>query len=324
MKIVTIGGGSGQHALLSGLMLYSLKNPELKQENISAIVSTFDTGGHTGRLIEARIPKDVKGNFLPVGDIRQCLAGMANNDDAKKWFQYRLKQGDNMGAVVGNILLDAGYEQHDDDFEKSIDLVRKILDVKANVYPCTLKRATFGGVLTNGYKITGEEELVEKSVWFNSLIKKVFIEPEDVEANHNAIEAILHADKIVLSQGSLYTSLIPNLLVKELVEAIRQCDAEIIYVMNIVTQRGETDNFTAKDHLTVLEEYLGKNVIDKIIIHEGEVPGEMIEKYEQEGQKQVVDDLGNDKRAVRVDLLNKNSPVLRHDPEKLVDVILGS
>src|SRR3989338_1718505 len=107
MKIATIGGGSGQHSILTGLTKCAAPNSKLEQNGISAIVSTFDNGGHTGILIEARIPKDEKGRFLPAGDIRQCLTAMANNEHAKKSFQYRNKEGDNKGAIVGNILLDA-------------------------------------------------------------------------------------------------------------------------------------------------------------------------------------------------------------------------
>jgi len=323
MKIVTIGGGSGQHSILTGLTNRARSHDELEQNNISAIVSTFDTGGHTGILMEARIPKDEKGRFLPAGDIRQCLAAMANNEHAKKSFQYRIKEGDNKGAVVGNILLDAGYEQHGDDFEQSIELVKKILDVKGNVIPCTLTRAEFHGVLENGYSVKGEEELISKAVWFNSQIKEVSLEPENVKANPKAIKAILEADKIVLSQGSLFTSLIPNLSVKEICDAVKKSSAKKIYVMNIVTQRGETDGFTAKKHLEVLERYLGPNVIDYIIIHKGELPSKLKIKYELEGQKRVVDDLGESERVIRKELIAKDSPVLRHDPDKLAEVILG-
>lgn len=324
MKIVTIGGGSGQHAILSGLMLFSRKNPSrLKQEDVSAIVTTFDTGGHTGALIEARIPKDEKGKFLPAGDIRQCLAAMANNEFAKKSFQYRLKEGSNKDAVVGNILLDAGYEQHGEDFEKSIELVKKILDVKGNVIPCTLTRAKFIGELENGYTINGEEELVAKSVWFNSPIKKISIEPEDIKANSKAVKAILEADKIILSQGSLFTSLIPNLLVPEISQAIKSSKAKKIYVMNIVTQRGETDSFTAKKHLEVLENYLGKDVIDYVIINKSELPAELKEKYESEGQMIVADDLNDGRKIMRAELIAKDSPVIRHDPEKLAETIIN-
>ena len=324
MKIVTIGGGSGQHGILSGLMSFSRKYPDkLEEEDVSAIVTTFDSGGHTGILMEARIPRDVKGNFLPPGDIRQCLAAMANNEFAKKSFQYRIKEGNNSGAVVGNILLDAGYEQHGEDFEQSIELIKKRLDVKGNVYPCTLTRAGFVGVLESGYKVYGEEDLIAKSVWFNSPVKNIFLEPDNIEANPKAVEAILDADKIVLSQGSLFTSLIPNLLVKEIAEAVRKSKAKKVYVMNIVTQRGETDGFTAKKHLEVIEEYLGKNVIDHVVIHKGDLPNELEEKYNMEGQKRVDDDLENGRKIIRTELITKDSPVIRHDPERLAEIIVS-
>ncbi len=324
MRIVTIGGGSGQHAILSGLISFSKKNPVvLREEDISAIVTTFDTGGHTGALIEARIPKDTKGRFLPAGDIRQCLTAMANNEFAKKSFQYRINHGENSGSVVGNILLDAGFEQHEDDFEKSIELVKKILDVKGNVIPCTLTRAGFYGILENNYSILGENELVTKSIWFNSPIKQVFLKPKNIKANPTAIKAILEADKIILSQGSLFTSLIPNLLVEEITEAIKKSKAEKIYIINIVTQRGETDNFTAKKHLDTVESYLGTKVIHKIIIHKGSIPFDLKEKYELEGQKIVADDLDNGREIIRAELIAKDSPVIRHDPDKLAETIIN-
>jgi uncharacterized cofD-like protein len=323
MKIVTIGGGSGQHGILSGLTEFSKKYPDhLRQEDVSAIVSTFDSGGHTKKLIEARIPKDVKGNFLPPGDIRQCLAAMANNEFAKKSFQYRIQTGENRGAVVGNILLDAGYEQHGDDFEQSIELLKKILDVKGNVFPCTLTRADFHGVLENDYEVSGEENVVESAVWFNTRIRQVYVKPATIPANKKAVKAILEADKVILSQGSLFTSLIPNLLVPEIADAIKKTKAKKIYIMNIVTQRGETDGFSAKKHLEILEEYLGKDVIDHIIIHTGELPSRLEKRYEQEGQRLVADDLGDDPRAIRTGLVAYDSPFLRHDPEKLAAIIL--
>ncbi len=321
MKVVTIGGGSGQHGVLLGLVEYSKRNKNLKQEEITAIVSTFDTGGHTKVLLDARRPKDTKGNFLPPGDIRQCLAAMANNQDAKKLFQYRIRDGDNKGAVIGNILLDAGYEQHGSDFEKAIELAKKFLDVRGNVLPCTLVRAQFYGVLENGYSVMGEEELIEKAIWCDSRIKKIALKPSNVHANAKAVNAIKEADKIIFSQGSIYTSLLPNILIKEIADSIRKSKAQKVYIMNIVTQRGETDGFTAQDHLNLVEEYLGKDVIDKIIIHDGKLPQQLIEKYEKEGQEQVVDNLV-DKRVVHANLIANDSPVLRHDPEKLAETII--
>jgi len=322
-KIVTIGGGSGQHGILTGLMNYSRMNPDkLKQENISAVVTTFDTGGHTGELLEARKPRDTQGNYLPAGDIRQCLDAMANNDEVRKLFRYRLKHGANHGTVVGNTLLDAACEMEGDDFEKAIDLLRKFLEVRGNAYPCTTKRARFYGLLKNGRKIGGEDLLAEKAAWFMSPIQKISIEPEDIAANKNAVSEISKADIIVLSQGSLYTSLIPNIAVKEISDAIADSDAKKLYVMNIVTQRGETDGFTAKDHVRTLEDYLGEDILDYIIIHSGGIPREQEVTYEQEGQKRVLDDLAEDSRTIRAELIAHDSPVLRHNPDKLAKVIL--
>jgi uncharacterized cofD-like protein len=184
-----------------------------------------------------------------------------------------------------------------------------------------LTRAKFYGILENGYSIFGEEELIEGAIWYNSKIKQIGLKPSNIVANKKAIKAILEADKIILSQGSIYTSLLPNILIKDISKAIQTSAAQKIYIMNIVTQRGETDGFTAQDHLDLVESYLGKNVINKIIIHDGKLPNSLIEKYEKEGQEQVIDNL-LDKRVVRANLIAKDSPVLRHDPDALAETIL--
>ncbi len=318
MKIVTIGGGSGQFSLLSGLISFARKNSQILNEtNISAIVSTADTGGHTGRLLEARKPKDTRGDFLPPGDIRQCLAAMANDEMNKSFFQFRTDDG----AASGNDFLNAAYDFFNHDFRKAIEYARKFLQVKGNVYPASMIRPVFGGVLENGKRIIGQERLVERGLFYGYPIDEVFIDG-DVEANTDAVQAILEADKIILSQGSLFTSLIPNLLVKGIKEAIQKSKAQKIYIMNIVTQRGETDTFTAKDHIEELEKYLGTDVLDHIILNANHIPLESEEKYKREGQYRVQDDLGDDPRAVRDSLLTMHSAVLRHDPERLAEIIV--
>ncbi len=316
-KIVTIGGGSGQYGILTGLK----RNDKVKQEDISAIVTTFDSGGNTGLLLEARKPKDVKGNYLPIGDIRQCLAALANRPI--EMFQYRIKEGENKGAVVGNVILDALFEMHKNDFQKAIEEARKEYDVRGNVYPCTLTRGHFYGVLRDGHKIDGENMLVEMSMFYESPVEKIAIEPSDLEANLEAVQALLTADKIILSQGSLYTSLLPNIAVKGISEAIRKSSAKKVYIMNIVTQRGETDRFTAKRHVDEIEKYLGEGTIDRVVLHSGELPQGLEAKYAREMQQRVVDDLGNHGRVIRGELIAKDSPVLRHDPDKLAEIILG-
>ncbi|MBN2421072.1 YvcK family protein [Candidatus Woesearchaeota archaeon] len=318
-KIATLGGGSGHYSLLLGLKNYANKNPNsLREENISAIMPTSDNGGHTGLLLGQR---GLEGEFLPPGDIRQCLAALANNDEAKKFFQYRIKKGENKGAVVGNIFLDAAYEQHES-FEAAIDLFKKELDVRANVYPSTLKRTELAAILQkNKYEVKGEDEIVKQVILYNTPIERVFLNPKNVKANPKAIEAILNADKVVLAQGSLYTSLIPNLLVREIRTALKQTKADVIYVMNIVTQRGETDDFDVSRHLEVLEKYSGKKVIDKIMVNKSDVPSSLIQKYDGEGQK-LVHNHSDDPRIIEADLITKTSPVIRHDPDKLAEVIM--
>ncbi len=323
-KIVTIGGGSGHYNILAGLTEYAKCNPTLlKQSDISAVVSTSDSGGHSGALIDARRDRDSRGNYLPPGDIRQCLVAFAN-EKTREILQHRLKHGDNKGSVVGNALLDAFYEKEGNDFEKGIEALRELFSIEGNVLPVTLERTTLKAKLSNGYEISGEDEIVHKSVWYNSPIQSISLEPTAVRANKKALEAILEADSIVLSQGSLYTSLIPSFLVKEVRDAVEKTNAKKIYVMNIVTQRGETDGFTAKKHLDVLESYFGAHIIDHVIIHNGGVPQSLRQKYENEGQQLVIDDLDvSDSRIIRTPLLRSDAPVLRHDSNKLAEIIMN-
>jgi uncharacterized cofD-like protein len=318
MKIVTIGGGSGQFSLLSGLIRFARKNPDkLKEENISAVVSTADTGGHTGKLLETRKPKDAEGRFLPPGDIRQCLAAMANDEVNKSFFQFRNEEG----ATPGNDFLNSAFDFFNKDFTKAIEFARKFLNVKGNVYPTSRIRALSGAILSNGKKVLGQEQLVVKSLYYGYPISELFLENE-VEANRDAVNAILESDKIILSQGSIYSSLIPNLLVKGIPEAIRNSKAQKIYIVNIVTQRGETDGFTVKKHIETVEKYLGKGVIDKIIVNSSTIPAELEQRYKIEGQHRVENDCKNDSRIILAELLRDDSSVLRHDPDKLAEVIM--
>lgn len=316
--IAVVGGGSGNRNTLLGLRNYSEKHPRtLNQKNIFAITSTSDNGGHTGRIIRKE-----DGTSIPVGDIRQCMTALMPNKDDRDSFDYRVQDGPNAGAVVGNIFIDAEYERCGKNMEKAIENLSKRYGIKAHVYPSTLERTGLYATLQNGYPVEGESEIVKQAMLYNCLIDKINLKPKNIRANPKAIEAILNADKVVLAQGSLYTSLIPNLLVKEIRTALRETKAEVIYVMNIVTQRGETDGFDAKKHLKILERYAGKKVVDKIIVNDSYVPDELIQKYRGEGQKRVLNDLGADKRVVKADLLIRNTPVLRHDPDKLAEIIM--
>ncbi len=326
MKVTSIGGGSGQYGVLEGLKKYAIQHPEkLKQEDISAIVTTTDNGGHTKILIKEREPRDPQGRFLPPGDVRQALCALSFNEKISEWFKIRDKNNESLG----NKILSGLFDKYEGDFEKVIEEAShpNALNVKGKVYPCTLKRAIFCGILENGYKIHGEEELVRSAIVYGFPIKEVFIEPTDIEANPKAVEAILNSDKIILSQGSLYTSLIPNLLVKDIAEAIRKSKGTKIYIMNLATQRGETDNFTAKDHIRVIEKYLNTN-IDKIIINNTTIPYQARENYRKKGQQIVEIDVEKNQRFVLTDLLLipekiDEDTILRHDPYKIADAIIN-
>lgn len=317
MNIVTIGGGSGQHSTLTGLVSFAREHPHiLSEEKISAIVSTTDHGGHTGRLLDSRKPKDAEGTFLPPGDVRQCLAAMAHDEENKSFFQFRNEDGN----TSGNDFLNNAFDFFEHDFKKAIEFGRKFLGVRGNVYPGSTLRPTFWGVLENGAKIMDEEKVVEQSLTTGSPIKEVYLEP-NVDANPDALTAIENADKIIITQGSLFTSAIPNLLIAGFPEAIRNSKAKKIYVMNITTQPGETADYSAQKHLDILESYLGEGVLDYVVIHTGEIPLELKQKYESQGQHVVVDDL-NSEKVVRTSLVRTDSPVLRHDPLKLAETIV--
>jgi len=325
-KIVTIGGGSGQYGILTGLMHFT-KNPNnnLRQEDISAIVTTFDTGGHTGVLMEARKPRDSQGRYLPPGDMRQCLAAMANHEPGKELFERRVtRSGHNKGASIGNDILDSYFEEEGGNFEKAIERARRLLDVRGNVLPCTSRLGRFYGRLKDGHRIEGENILIEEVMFYDSPIEKIEIEPVDIAANPRAVQAILEADKIIFSQGSLYTSLIANLAVQGIRKAVEESRARKIYVMNIVTQRGETDNFTARDHIRELERYIKVGTVDYIVMHHGPIPFKLVMKYEYEKQKIVKNDLKNATRVVKADLLNRESKdILRHDEKMLAGILLN-
>ncbi len=326
-KIVTVGGGHGQGAILYALKEYCIQHPsQLKQEDLTGIPSTSDTGGHTGRQLESRIPKDEKGNYLPIGDIRECLVALSNNKLKREEFNYRIKEGDNKGAVVGNIRIDAMYEQLGD-FEKAVEYFKskEELDVRANVYPCTLKRGTLCALLEdNDDIIKGENEIVRTAIEYNKKIHEVFIEPKDIKANEKACDALMNADKIIHACGSMYTSQIPPLLVEGIAETIRINEgAQKIYIMNLMTQRGETDGYTAQDHMAAYEKKFGKNVVTHVIIHNDLMSEDLLRKYAEKGQYPVKDDLKeNGYKVIRVDLINKDADMARHDPLKLAETIL--
>ncbi|MDI3533852.1 MAG: hypothetical protein PWQ82_217 [Thermosediminibacterales bacterium] len=304
-KIVAIGGGTGLSVLLRGLKEYT--------SNLTAIVTVTDDGGSSG-ILRGEL------GILPPGDIRNCLIALADTEPLmEKLFQYRFKTGSLKGHSFGNLFL-AAMTEVSGDFQKSIKQFSKVLAVKGQVLPITLSQAVLFAVNKNGEIVKGESKIPE-----GGPIEKVFLEPDDCRPLPEVIEAIKNADAIILGPGSLYTSIIPNLLVKGVVEAISESPAVKIYVTNVMTQAGETKGYTASQHVKTLLKYGNYKLIDYVIVNTEDVPEELLEKYKEEGAEPVKPDIENIEalgvKVISDKIINKTNFV-RHDSKHLARLII--
>jgi len=305
--IVAIGGGTGLSALLRGLKEVT--------SNITAIVTVTDDGGSSGRL---------RGDLgmLPPGDIRNCLVALADREGAiERLFNYRFPQGGELaGHSLGNLLL-AGLTQVSGNLAHAVQEASKVLAVRGQVLPVTLDNVVLVGEMQDGRIIKGETNMVADP----APIKRVFLEPADCKPLKEAIDAIMAADAVILGPGSLYTSVIPNLLVPGISEAIRKSKAKTYYICNIMTQPGETDGYQASQHLKAIIRHCGPGVIDKVIVNNEEISPRLKEKYQAQGAKPVLLDESNFKKlAVEVIQypLCAQHDLARHDPAKIVRVLM--
>ena len=252
-KIVAIGGGTGLSHLLRGLKDYSAK--------ITAIVTVADDGGSSGRLRrEIGVP--------PPGDIRNCLAALADEEKLlTELFQYRFRAGDGLvGHSFGNLFLTA-MSDIAGDFEQAIAASSKVLAVRGEVLPATLSDVSLWAELADGRRIEGESSITKA----NGKILKIGCTPANPPALPRALEALREADFIIIGPGSLYTSVIPNLLVKEIADAIANSEVPRIYVCNIMTQPGETDGYSVADHIRAIDRACGRPLFDAVVV-QGKVP----------------------------------------------------
>jgi uncharacterized cofD-like protein len=305
-KIVVIGGGTGLGTILRGLKEIS--------GNISAIVTVADDGGSSGRL-----RRDF--GILPPGDIRNCLVALADLEPTmERLMQYRFHgPSDLEGHSFGNLFLTV-MTDITGDFEKAIKESSKVLAVRGQVLPATLENITLKAELIDGTVISGESKIPKAQTG----IKRVYLEPEICKPVPGAVTAIKEADIIILGPGSLYTSVIPNLLVGEIADAIRQSTAMTVYICNAMTQPGETDGYSASDHVKAIMNHAGAGLIDMVVVNTEPIPDKTLERYAEEGGYPVTADL--DKlRALGVTPLTAeiiiNANVIRHDPRKLAMII---
>jgi len=309
-KVVVIGGGTGVFTVLSGLKEYSYQ--------LSAIVTIADDGGSSGILRE-------EFGILPPGDIRRALVALSSSSPfLAKLFQYRFKNGKGLkGHSFGNLFLTA-LEGLTGDFNQAVKEAGKILGIKGEVIPVSLDNTRLFARLENDFLVIGESNIDAPKHDGNLLIKEVFLNPQ-VKANKEALQVIKKADLIIIGPGDLYTSIIPNFLVKGIKETIKKSKAKKVYISNIMTKFGETNHFTAEQFLAVIEKYLGKGIIDYFLVNVEKPKKSYLDKYKKEKaelvkyNKQYLSVLKKPK--VIFTKLVRNSSLLRHDPKKLAQAI---
>ena len=308
-KIVIFGGGSGLSQILKGLKLFPL--------DITAVVSVADNGASTGRL-----RKDL--NIPAVGDISKVVLAMSNLDsDTLNMLNYRFTKSKTLGNhSIKNLLLSALLDIKGN-FKSSIPVMMNLLNIKGNILPLTEDNADLVGITENGKKIIGEEQITKCA----SKIKKVEYNRK-ITVNPDVLEAVNNADLIIFSSGSLLTSIAPHLINKELVRAIKKAKAPKMYICNLFTQPGETDNFTVSDHIKTLENYLGSKNINVVVANNNMLNNELVNIYQTKEQKDPVQlDMDNLKK-LNVEVLADNlakveDSVYRHDSLKTAYLIFS-
>ncbi|MEK4248851.1 gluconeogenesis factor YvcK family protein [Paenibacillus sp. FSL W7-1287] len=301
-KIVVIGGGTGLSVMLRGL--------KEKPLDITAIVTVADDGGSSGILRnELHIP--------PPGDIRNVLSALADAEPLlAEVLQYRFTNGTGLaGHTLGNLML-AAMTDISGDFVTGIRQLSQVLAVRGKVLPAANRAIVLKAEMSDGSIVTGES-MIPKA---NGSIKRVFLEPQDVEALPEAVEALEQADAILIGPGSLYTSIMPNLIVPKLAQAIVESDAVKLFVCNVMTQPGETDNYSVSDHLDAIYDHIGHHLFDYVIVNNGEIPPHVESKYAEIGAKAVqldIDEVTKRGYQVIADQLVLFRTFLRHDAERL-------
>ena len=312
-QTVVIGGGTGISTLLRGLKQYT--------SNISAIITVADDGGGSGML-----RKDI--GILPPGDIRNCILALSDTEpQMEKLLQYRFKDGDLEGQCFGNLFL-AAMTGISGSFETGVRNMSEVLAVTGTVLPVTSENINLLAELEDGTVINGESRIGNHNSIHPGRIKRVYLDKDNVKPLDSAISAIKNASVIILGPGSLYTSIIPNLLVDDVAQSIAKSSAIKIYVANVMTQPGETDGYSVYDHINAIYQHVRiDGFIDYCIVNKGKVPEKIYKRYVEDGASMVrlnpnrIKKLGIE--ILERDLLQiDDKGYVRHDPVKLAKVIL--
>jgi len=310
-KIVAIGGGTGLGTMLRGLKPYT--------SNLTAVVTVADDGGGSGVLRQEL-------GILPPGDIRNCVLALANTEPIlEQLLQYRFQDGNLKGQSFGNLFL-AAMDGISSSFEEAVRKMSDVLAVTGRVLPVTLDNVMLCAELEDGCLICGESKIGTHNSFHTGEIKRVYLEPSGAKPLQEVLDAISEADIIVLGPGSLYTSIIPNLLVKGICPAIKKSKAIKVYVCNVMTQPSETEGYTVSDHITALEEHSFKGIIDCCIVNNASIPTDLREKYKSDGAEQVLIDReklsGNGIRLIEGNYLTKKNNYARHNHLRLAATVI--
>ena len=311
-KIVVIGGGTGLSTLLRGLKKYTA--------NLTAVVTMTDDGGSSGLL-----QKQMIGGVLPPGDIRNCLVALADAEPLmQELFQYRFEtraSGDGLsGHSFGNLFITA-MADITGDFERAVEATSKILAIRGRVLPSTVESVLLIGLMADGREVVGETNIAHDP----AAIRQITLCPDAPRPLPEGLEAIRQADIVIMGPGSVFTSVVPNLLVKEIADAVADSKAMKAYVCNVMTQRGETDGFSASDHVAAIEAHAGRRVFDYVLVNTARPSADLLERYTRVGSDFVTADLdiltGRGYKAVKGSFISE-SAVVRHDPDKLARALL--
>ncbi|PMC34534.1 hypothetical protein CJ195_22885 [Bacillus sp. UMB0899] len=308
-KVVIIGGGTGLSVLLRGLKKFPV--------DITAIVTVADDGGSSGRLRnELNIP--------PPGDIRNVLAALSDVEPlVEELFQHRFNKGNNLiGHSLGNLIL-AAMTNITGDFVHAIREMSTVLNVRGKVLPAANTSVVLHAEMEDGTVVSGESKIP----FSGKKIKRVFLSPNKIEPLQETVDVIREADLIVVGPGSLYTSILPNLLVPKIGEEVRKAKAKKVYICNVMTQAGETLDFSASDHVKALYDHMQESFIDTILVNEEEIPAHIKSLYEEELAKPVHYDIENLKslglEVLTDKIVSYENNVIRHDTNKVAKLLYG-
>jgi uncharacterized cofD-like protein len=320
LNVVALGGGTGLSTLLRGLKEYVPRRRDPANLNhpisdLTAIVTVTDDGGSSGRLRR-------ENRILPPGDIRNCMVALSQDEALLgRLFQYRFHAGHGLvGHNFGNLFL-AALTHVTGDFAEAVRVSSKVLAIRGRIFPSTISNVSLVATLEGGSKVHGETRITAS----RKPIKKLTLLPRAVRPLPKALEAIQQADLILLGPGSLYTSILPNLLIREIVEAIAKSKAPRVYISNLMTQPGETSGYALADHLRAIERHTPRRVIDWVVANRQVVSPEVAKRYRAQGAEPVAIDIPDlQKLGYRIvlDNLLEEHGVIRHNPARLARLLL--